>query len=114
MDADDVERLSREQLVAGCHLKLAKVGGLRAALDAAQTANRHGLPVTVTNALGTSLDAAANLHLAAVIPSLSSACEVGANYLSEDPARPKLERKPTMAVPEGPGIGLELPDELFG
>lgn len=109
----DVDLLGRKHLVAGCHLKLAKTGSLREAVRLIETAHRHDLAVTITSALGTSLDAAANLHLAAIAPNLSEACEIGANYLREDPALPQLGREPTMAVPDRPGLGVELDDELF-
>jgi L-alanine-DL-glutamate epimerase-like enolase superfamily enzyme len=109
----DVERIGADRLAAGCHFKLAKTGGLREEAHMAALADRHDLAVTVVSAFGTSLNVAANLHLAATVPTLSSGCELGAVFLADDPTTPRLGREPWMAVPTGPGLGVELRESLF-
>ncbi len=110
---DDVGRIGSDRLAAGCHFKLAKSGSLGDQAEMANAAARHDLAVTVVSAFGTSLDVAANLHLASVAPNLSSACEFGASYLTEDPTDPQLGRDPIMQPPDGPGLGVTVDDAVF-
>jgi L-alanine-DL-glutamate epimerase-like enolase superfamily enzyme len=65
------------------------------------------------SAFGTSLEATAVLHLAAVIPSIPLACELDPALVAEDPTTNRLEVRPETPVPEGPGLGVELDGELF-
>lgn len=109
----DVERLGAEGLVAGCHLKLAKTGSLTRLVEMAGIARRHDLDVTVVSAFGTSLDVAANLQLAAVTPNVSAACEFVPNLIDDDPATNPIAVEPTVPLPDGPGLGVELQDDLF-
>lgn len=109
----DVERIGADRLAAGCHFKLAKSGSLGDQAEMANAAARHDLAVTVVSAFGTSLDVAANLHLSSVVPNLSSGCEFGASYLTEDPADPQLGRDPVMRPPDGPGLGVTVDDAVF-
>lgn len=109
----DIERIGTDQLAAGCHFKLAKSGSLGDQAEMTNAAARHGLAVTVVSAFGTSLNVAANLHLASVVPDLSSGCEFGASYLTEDPTDPQLGRDPVMRPPDDPGLGVSVADEVF-
>lgn len=109
----DVERLGAAGQAAGCHLKLAKTGTLSGLVDIAHVARRHGMHVTVVSAFGTSLDVAANLQLAAVTPHLSLACELIPNLVVEDPTPTPIEVAPEVSLPDAPGLGVELTDELF-
>ncbi|EJN57596.1 mandelate racemase/muconate lactonizing enzyme family protein [Halogranum rubrum] len=109
----DVELIGREGLTRGCHLKLAKTGSLRTMADMARTANRHRLNATAVSAFGTSLEASAILHLAAVVPAIPLACELDPALLAEDPTDEPLVVGPETPVPDGPGIGVELDDDLF-
>lgn len=109
----DVERLGRERLARGCHLKLAKTGSLRTMAHMARTADTYGLNAVAVSAFGTSLEASAVLHLAAVVPSIPLACELEPALIAEDPTDQTLTVGPETSVPEGPGIGVELNDALF-
>jgi o-succinylbenzoate synthase len=109
----DVERIGREGLACGCQLKLAKTGSLRTAAHMARTAGHHGMNAVAVSAFGTSLEATAVLHLAAVIPSIPLACELDPALVAEDPTTNRLEVRPETPVPEGPGLGVELDGELF-
>lgn len=109
----DVERLGADGAVAGCHLKLAKAGSLRDLGEMTRVAARHGLAVTVASAFGSSLDVAANLHVAAVADSLSRGCELCTDLIASDPVDEPLELGPEVAVPTGPGLGVSLDETLF-
>jgi len=109
----DVERIGQRGLARGCHLKLAKTGSLRRMAHMARIAGHHGLNAVAVSAFGTSLEAAAVLHLAAVIPSIPLACELDPTLISADPTTTHIEVGPDTPVPEGPGIGIDLDDGLF-
>lgn len=109
----DVERLGREGLAAGCHLKLAKTGSLRQLAHMAAIAGRHGLKAIAVSAFGTSLEVSAVLNLAAVIPEIPLACELDPGLIAEDPTRAPLTVEPETTVPTDPGLGIELDDALF-
>lgn len=111
---DEVRELTREpSAVSGFCAKLAKAGSLIEIVRMGDLAEDAGVPVTLVSAFETSLGMAANLHIASVLPSLSSAAELGANLIEEDPVDRSLGRQPNTQVPEGPGLGVELDDALF-
>jgi O-succinylbenzoate synthase len=59
-------------------LKVAPLGGVRAALEVAEVlGSAHGLPVVVSSALDTSVGIAAGVQLAAALPALPYACGLG-------------------------------------
>lgn len=99
--------------VAGFHLKLAKSGSLTALREMQQRGERNGMTVSVVSAFGSSLDGVANLHLAAVTPNLSAGCELCTGLLVDDPADPALPVDPEVSIPDGPGLGVSLSDDLF-
>ena len=111
--ATDVVTLGERGLVAGCHLKLAKTGSLTRMSMMAQLADEYGLAVTPVSALGTSLESTAIRHLAATVPTLSNACELDPGLLEDDPVIDPSPIGPTVPIPDGPGLGVELDDELF-
>lgn len=108
---DDV--VAHPDAVAGCHLKLAKAGSLERLTEMARLAARRDMRVTVVSAFGTSLDAAANLHVAAVLDNLSAGAELCTGLTVEDPTSPKLPVAGEVEIPTRPGIGVELDDSLF-
>ena len=82
-------------------VKVAPLGGVRAALDVAQhLAGDHDLPVVVSSALDTSIGLAAGVRLAAALPRLPFACGLGtASLLATDvTARPVLPVDGVVAV----------------
>lgn len=111
---DEVRELTRgTPAISGFCAKLAKAGSLLDIVRMGDLAADAGLPVTLVSAFETSLGVAANLHIASVLPSLSSAAELGGNLIAEDPVDISIERQPETPVPEGPGLGVELDDSLF-
>jgi len=112
-ETGDIETFGRGSTVAGCHLKLAKSGSLRELYRMGRAARRHSMTVSIVSVFGTSLEATANLHLAAVTENLSLGCEICIDLLEEDIGSPALEEEPRVRIPTDPGIGVDLPDELF-
>jgi L-alanine-DL-glutamate epimerase-like enolase superfamily enzyme len=111
---DEVRALARDvPAISGFCAKLAKAGSLVEIVRMGELAADAGLPVTLVSAFETSLGMAANLHVASVLPSLSSAAELGANLIEEDPVDVSLGRPPELSIPEGPGLGVELDDRVF-
>lgn len=108
---DDV--VEHPDSVAGCHLKLAKAGSLERITEMARLASRRDMRVTVVSAFGTSLDAAANLHVAAVLDNLSAGAELCTGLTAEDPTSPSFPVAGEVDIPSRPGIGVELDDRLF-
>ncbi len=72
--ADDPMRVVREGAADVIVIKVAPLGGVRAALDIAQEC---GLPAVVSSALDTSVGIRAGIALAAALPDLSFACGLG-------------------------------------
>ena len=113
-DTTEVRELTREpSAVSGFCAKLAKAGSLVEIVRMGELAANAGVPVTLISAFETSLGVAANLHIASVLPAISSAAELGANLIAEDPVGTSISRAPDTPVPEGPGLGVELNDVLF-
>lgn len=111
---EEVRKLTREtSAISGFCAKLAKTGSLLDVVRMGELARDAGLPVTLVSAFETSLGVAANLHVAAVLPELSSAAELGPGLIAEDPVDQPLEEAPIQPVPEEPGLGVELDDSLF-
>jgi O-succinylbenzoate synthase len=73
-------------------LKVAPLGGVRAALEVAEVlGSGHGLPVVVSSALDTSVGIAAGVQLAAALPDLPYACGLGTvDLLARDVATQPL------------------------
>lgn len=109
----DIERFGAEGTIAGCHLKLAKTGSLYRLSEMQRIAARHGLTVTVVSAFGTSIEAAANIHLAATTPNISVGTEICTDLIASDPGTPGFPDAPVLDVPTEPGLGQTLPDKIF-
>lgn len=99
--------------VSGVCTKLAKTGSLRDLVAMSRLAAEADRPVTLISAFESSLGMAANLQVAAVVPQLSSAAELGADLIAADPVVESIPTRPTVPVPDGPGLGVELQDDLF-
>jgi o-succinylbenzoate synthase len=103
---DAAARLAAADVVV---VKPARIG-IRAALATCEAARRHGLGVVITSNLDSSVGIAAALQLAAALPEPLRPCGLatGAAWtidLSRDPLTPESG---FLAVPDGPGLGIEL------
>jgi O-succinylbenzoate synthase len=89
-------------------VKVAPLGGVRAALDVARVLGaEHGIPVVVSSALDTSVGIAAGVALAAALPELPYACGLGtvsllAADVAAEPLRPEGGTLPAGRVAADP------------
>jgi muconate cycloisomerase len=94
----------------GVSLKLIKLGGMSAAVEAAQLAERLGLAVNVAAKIAeSSIASAAAIHLACAAPAVDWGVSLTHFYLAEDVAGGALAiGDGTVALPTGPGLGIEV------
>jgi len=94
----------------GVSLKLIKLGGITAAVEAGKLCQRLGLSVNIAAKIAeSSISSAAALHLACVVPKVDWGVSLTHFYLAEDIVRRPLALKDGMvALPEGPGLGVEV------
>lgn len=100
--ASDIPRLVGA--VDGINIKLAKCGGLREAHKMVATARAHGMLVMMGCMIETSLGISAAAHLS---PLLDYADLDGAALLADDPFRGANIDGGRIAIPTGPGLGVE-------
>jgi len=94
----------------GVSLKLIKLGGIAAALEAARLCQRLGLSVNIAAKIAeSSISSAAALHLACAVPKADWGVSLTHFYLAEDIVRRPLPLTDGMvALPSGPGLGVEV------
>lgn len=96
--------------VGGVSLKLIKLGGIGAAVAAAQLCERLGLAVNVAAKVAeSSIASAAAIHLACAAPAVDWGVSLTHFYLAGDLARtaPAIADG-AVALPAGPGLGIEV------
>jgi muconate cycloisomerase len=105
----DIERQARRGL-GGVSLKLIKLGGMSAALEAAAMCERLGLSINVAAKIAeTSIASAAAVHLACAVPSAGWGVSLTHFYLADDIVEAPLSLGASVvALPEGPGLGVEI------
>jgi O-succinylbenzoate synthase len=105
--ADDPLRVAVAGAADVVLVKVAPLGGVRAALAVAQQLGRaHGLPVVVSSALDTSVGIGAGLALAAALPDLPFACGLATAGLFEA----DVSADPLVAVGGAIGVRRGVPD----
>ncbi len=94
----------------GISLKLIKLGGLTAALEAGKLCQRLGLSVNIAAKIAeSSISSAAALHLACAVPKADWGVSLTHFYLAEDIVRrPLLLANGLVALPAGPGLGVDV------
>ena len=94
----------------GVSLKLIKLGGMSAAVEAAQLCERLGLAVNIAAKIAeSSIASAAAIHLACAAPAVDWGVSLTHFYLAEDLARTALAiGDGAVALPTGPGLGIEV------
>jgi muconate cycloisomerase len=95
---------------AGVSLKLIKLGGMSAAVEAARLCERLGLAVNVAAKIAeSSIASAAAIHLACAAPTVDWGVSLTHFYLAGDiAARPLPMGDGAVALPTGPGLGIEV------
>ena len=94
----------------GVSLKLIKLGGMSAAVEAGQLCQRLGLSVNIAAKIAeSSIASAAAIHLACAAPAVDWGVSLTHFYLAEDIARnPLAIGDGAVALPAGPGLGIEV------
>jgi len=107
-----VRRAIEAGAAAVVNVKLAKCGGLFPCREIAALCLSAGVRCVLGGCLEAATGTAAGLHLYASTPPLESAAEIGGPWLYGDDVAARLPEAVAgaMALPEGPGIGVE-PDE---
>jgi muconate cycloisomerase len=105
----DIEANARAG-AGGISLKLIKLGGMSAALEAANICKRLGLSVNIAAKIAeSSISSAAALHLACAVPKADWGVSLTHFYLAEDIVkRPLPLADGLVALPDGPGLGIEV------
>lgn len=94
----------------GVSLKLIKLGGIIAAVEAGRLSHRLGLSVNIAAKIAeSSISSAAALHLACAVPKADWGVSLTHFYLAEDIVRRPLPLAGGLvALPDGPGLGIEV------
>jgi muconate cycloisomerase len=108
----DVEAHARAG-AGGVSLKLIKLGGIGAAIEAAKLCERRGLSVNVAVKIAeSSIGSAAAVHFACAVPAIDWGVSLTHFYLAEDLVqRPLRLRDGTVSLPTGPGLGVEVDED---
>lgn len=106
----DIRNHHAARAARGVSLKAIKLGGLKPMYDAAVLCDGLGMHVNLACKIAESgIATAAVLHMAAVVPSLDWGVSLTSQYLAEDVlARPLVFSDGHAAVPDGPGLGVEV------
>ena len=108
----DVEAHARAG-AGGLSLKLIKLGGMSATLEAARLAERLGLSVNIAAKIAeSSIASAATTHLAGAVPTIDWGVSLTHFYLAEDLVRQPLPLgEGAVSLPTGPGLGIEVDED---
>jgi muconate cycloisomerase len=95
---------------SGVSLKLIKLGGIGAAVEAGRLCQRLGLSVNIAAKIAeSSISSAAALHLACAVPKADWGVSLTHFYLAEDIVRRPLPLADGLvALPSGAGLGVEV------
>lgn len=104
-----VTELVEGRVVDAVSLKIPKLGGLLATIEAARICEAGGVGYRMGAAVGSRLLSAQAMHLAAVLPKMEFACELGEfDRLLDDPFTGIELENGHLALPETPGSGVVL------
>jgi muconate cycloisomerase len=94
----------------GVSLKLIKLGGMSAAVEAARLAERLGLSVNIAAKIAeSSIASAAAIHLACAAPAVDWGVSLTHFYLADDVTkRPPAVAAGLVALPTRPGLGIDV------
>lgn len=112
---DDSIRTLRDVELAAIHkaadifiLKAQRVGGPDRLLEIVRAATEYGVGCTVTSSLETSVGLYLGVHCTALTPSPMAAAGIGtARFYAENVCQPPPIVEGHMAVPDGPGLGVD-------
>jgi muconate cycloisomerase len=105
----DAATVAWERSATVVNVGLSKLGGPTAALQAAQVAAAHGLGVMVGSVIELGIANAMGLHLAACLPELAyPSYLMGPLKYRDQICEPVVVVDGHVAVPQGPGLGIEV------
>jgi L-Ala-D/L-Glu epimerase / N-acetyl-D-glutamate racemase len=105
---DEIMTLVADRIVDAVSLKIPKLGGLRNALAAARICEAGHIRFRLGAHVGTRLINAHAIHLAAALPQMDYACELGEfSRMYNDPFAGIEVVDGMLAVPDRPGCGVE-------
>lgn len=105
---DEIMTLVSNRIVDAVSLKIPKLGGLRNAVAAARICEAGGVRCRLGAHVGTRLLNAHAIHLAAALPQVDYACELGEfARMFDDPFAGIDIEDGRLTVPDGPGCGVE-------
>lgn len=105
---DEIMTLVSNRIVDAVSLKIQKLGGLRNALAAARICEAGHVKYRLGAHVGTRLGNAHAIHLAAALAGVDYACELGEfSRMYNDPFAGIEVVDGMLAVPDGPGCGVE-------
>lgn len=116
VDSSSLEDALDAGAVTSLNVKVARVGGLGTSLALARRAARARVPSWVGGMLESGVGRAHNVALASAPPfTLSSDLSASDRYYREDITDPPFVLGPgsTLAVPRGPGIGVEVVERVL-
>ncbi|HEV7821755.1 MAG TPA: enolase C-terminal domain-like protein, partial [Burkholderiales bacterium] len=103
----DVMQLVSNRVVDAVSLKIPKLGGLRNTLAAARICEAGHVQYRMGAAVGSRLLSAQAMHVAAALPHMGYACELGEfARLLDDPFEGIEIANGCLALPKGPGSGV--------
>jgi L-alanine-DL-glutamate epimerase-like enolase superfamily enzyme len=106
---EDVMQLVSTRTVDAISLKIPKLGGMRNTLAAARICDAGHVRYRMGAAVGSRLLSAHAVHLAATLPTMDYACELGEfDRLLDDPFEGIEIENGELALPQGPGSGVRL------
>jgi muconate cycloisomerase len=105
----DAATVARDGSATVVNVGLSKLGGPTAALQTAHVAAAHGLGVMVGSVIELGIANAMGLHLAACLPELAyPSYLMGPLKYRDQLAEPVVVVDGHVAVPQGPGLGIEV------
>ncbi|HEY4135748.1 MAG TPA: enolase C-terminal domain-like protein [Alphaproteobacteria bacterium] len=105
----EVMNLVTHRIVDAVSLKIPKLGGLRNTIAAARICEAGGVQYRFGAAVGSRLLSATAMHLAAALPGIEYACELGEfDRLLDDPFEGIEIEQGHLSLPEGVGCGVVL------
>jgi L-Ala-D/L-Glu epimerase / N-acetyl-D-glutamate racemase len=109
----DVMHLVSNRIVDAVSLKIPKLGGLRNTLAAARICEAGHVAYRMGAAVGSRLLSAQAMHLAAALPGIGYACELGEfERLLDDPFNGIEIEGGRLKLPEGSGSGVSLASQI--
>lgn len=117
VDIATVARAISDGVADGFGMKLTRVGGLTAMRTIRDLCAATSTPMSCDDAWGGDIIASACVHLGATLdPKLSRGAWIAAPYVADhydDKNGPRIVDG-TIAIPEGPGLGITIADDHFG